>query len=793
MAKRIQNNLLSDTLTGRTGIDVLKDLSDNRTIGKIDYVALQVNQPSLVFKEFITDEEKLAIYDRHETFDSALWSEGDVRLTAVFTSSLQSDETQIYYKNIYKSEDESLGPEFSISYGDYYGYGSTTGSFGDIPTNVYESKAIYSKYQNMLLGSDTELFKFNFPSWSKSFNGLARPYSAGKSINVNLTTYTKESYRSFISNFPLADWKSVSSGYTFTTALREDGTLWAWGSNGEGTLGDGTGNDSRIPVQIGTDSNWVFHTSGASHSFAIKRNGTLWVWGKGSEYRLGTNSTSNVLSPVQITLPFLKTWKHAAAGNGHSLAIDTDGKLWAWGYNTSGQLGLGNTTSPVGVPQQVGTDTNWSKVYTNTHPSGDCFTLVLKENGELYGMGFNENYELGLNDDSSPVVTPTRIGTETYTVVSPTGFGGFGIKSDGSLWKWGYFLGDTELEPVIFQQAGYGWTDVKSSIHSVIGMKSNGSVYTWGDNEFGNLGLGEDSNLTQDTPLFCKIDPLLEEDKIGNRNIISVTTSDYADAGSNNLDIDKQGSFSTILSKYNIDEKYYEESDYIYVININRDRYKDSVKPGTWQLSLIGVDSHNMPLTGSFPTTLIDDSILSNIGVDNRDVYNVYSGSLQDGLYTGSFSVPYGLFYPNQGIIVLNGRSLYSFNSVFTNRSRPYEITPFEKSSNAETLYTSISASMTFDSSSYYFQGASTERIEASYIFVRIKSDEFNYTNNPTYVTGSNGFIHPKYRNNDFGLTYITTIGLYDKDENLVAVAKLSKPIKKTIEREMVIKIRIRY
>jgi hypothetical protein len=100
---------------------------------------------------------------------------------------------------------------------------------------------------------------------------------------------------------------------------------------------------------------------------------------------------------------------------------------------------------------------------------------------------------------------------------------------------------------------------------------------------------------------------------------------------------------------------------------------------------------------------------------------------------------------------------------------------------------------MTFDSSSYYFQGASTERIEASYIFVRIKSDEFNYTNNPTYVTGSNGFIHPKYRNNDFGLTYITTIGLYDKDENLVAVAKLSKPIKKTIEREMVIKIRIRY
>lgn len=786
MAKRIPNNTILDMLTGKSGIDILKDLSDNRNIGKIDYVAMQLSQPSLVFKELITDEEKLMIMDRHETFDKGLWSDNDIRLTELFTSSLQSPETKIYYRDVYKSEDTDLGPEFSISYGDYLGYGSSTGSFGNIPTNVYESKAIYSKYQNLLLGSDKELFKFNFPSWQKDFKYVSRLYSAGKTLNTNLTTYTNDQQYYFVSNFPLADWKSVSCGYTFTTALKEDGTLWAWGSNGSGQLGSGTGLDSRVPVQIGNDNDWVFHTSGPNHSFAIKRNGTLWAWGNGSDKRLGTNSTSNELTPVQITLPFPKTWKYASAGQGHSLAIDTDGKLWGWGYNTSGQLGLGNTTSPVDFPQQIGTDTDWEKVYVSINPSGDCFTLVLKENGELYGMGFNEKFELGLGNNTSPVTSPQRIGTELYTHASPGGSATFAIKDDGTLWRWGTFFNTPEKqEPEKFVDAGNGWVDVKTSLFSAIGTKNNGFIYGWGSNEYGSLGFYS-LNTFEQNPTFCLISPIMEEDKKSNRNIISIQTSDYSadDDGLNRV-----GSFSTVVSKYDFNKSEYEESDFIYVININRDRFKDSLKPGTWQLSLLGLDTTGVPLTGSIPITLIDDSKLSNYDVSKKDVYNVYSGSLEHGFYTGSFSVPYGLFYPNHGIIVLNGKSLYSFGSFYTNR---FPLST-EYISNTDKLFTSISASMYFDDSVYYFQGTSTERIESSYIFVRIKSGEFNYTNNPTYVNQSTGIVKPKYRNNDFGLAYITTIGLYDDSENLVAVAKLSKPIKKTIEKEMVIKIRIRY
>lgn len=790
MAKRrIPNSSISDMLTGKSGIDILKELSDNRNIGKIDYVEMQISQPSLVFKELITDVEKLVIYDRHETFDKGLWSENDVRLTEIYTSSLQSPESKIYYSNVYKSQDTNLGPEFTISYGDYYGYGASTGSFGNIITNVYESKAIYAKYQNLLLGSDKELFKFKFPSWSNPVTGGARILSAGKSISTNLTTYDTEQQLYFVSNFPLSNWKSVSSGYTFTTALKDDGTLWSWGSNGNGELGIGTTDDSKVPVQIGTDNDWVFHSSGAFHSFAIKRNGTLWTWGKGSDYRLGTGDDQNVLSPVQITLPFPKTWKHAAPGQGHSLAVDSDGKLWGWGYNSWGQLGTGDTSNKT-IPTQIGIDTDWATVYTSIEYSGDCFSLALKENGELYGMGYNEKYQLGLGNNTEYIPTPTRITREfendLFVKASAGGKSSIALDFDGYLWNWGTFGLSTiitHIKPNKFSVGGGNWVDVKMSAYNVIGLKSNGSVYTWGENDFGSLGVGDTESYVN-SPKSILVNPFFEEDKKADRpNILSFDTTDY----------DTFGSFSTIVSSYNFNENEYQESDFIYVIGVNRDRFKDSIKPGTWQLSLLPVDKSNRPITGSVPITLIDDSILSNYDTDKKDVYNVYSGSLEDGFYTGSFSVPYGLFYPNHGIIVLNGRSLYSFGSIFTNRSVPTSSGQFEYSSNAETLFTSISASMKYDSSLYYFQGTSTERIESSYIFVRIKSDEFNYTNNPSYVNQTNGIIKPKYRNNDFGLTYITTIGLYDEEENLVAVAKLSKPIKKTIEKEMVIKIRIRY
>lgn len=788
--KRIPNNALSDMLTGKSGIDVLKDLSDNRTIGKIDYVAMQVNQPSLVFKELITDEEKLIILDRHETFDKALWSEGDVRLTEIFTSSLQSPETKIYYREVYKSEDIDLGPEFTISYGDYYGYSASTGSFGSIPTNVYESKAIYSKYQNLLLGSDKEFFKFKFPNWSNPISSGARIFSAGNSLATNLTTYDSEEQVYFVSNFPLSNWKSVSSGYTFTTALKEDGTLWAWGSNGSGQLGNGTTQSSNVPVQIGTDNDWVFHTSGAFHSFGIKRNGTLWTWGKGSDYRLGTGDDVNVLSPVQITLPFPQTWKHVAAGQGHSLAVAGDGTLWAWGYNSVGQLGTGDNNNKL-IPTKIGSDTDWAMVYASISYNGDCFSMALKENGELWGMGANNKHQLGQTLDTSNKSTPIQI-PGTYVKASAGESAAMALDFNSKLWIWGKFNSQLFTDPQEVPGAGSDWIDLKISAFNAIGLKSNGSIYTWGANDFGSLGNGTNDSYT--SPKSVIFNPIMEEDKkVDIKNILSFDTSDYGDYDENTDTYTKYGSFSTIISKYDFNENEYQESDFIYVINVNRDRYKDLIKPGSWQLSLLPVDKYNRPITGSIPITLIDDSQLSNYDVDKKDVYNVYSGSLKDGFYVDSYSVPYGLFYPNQGIIVINGRSIYSFASIFTNRTPPTSSGQFEYSSNADTLFTSISASMKYNPSLYYFQGTSSERIESSYIFVRIKSDEFNYTNNPTYVTQPNGTIHPKYRNNDFGLTYITTIGLYDDEENLVAVAKLSRPIKKTIEKEMVIKIRIRY
>ena len=121
----------------------------------------------------------MVIYDRHEDYDAALWNGLNVKLTSIFTSSLQSPETKIYYRNVYDSMDTSIDPEFTISYGDYYGYGSSTGSFGRILSSVTESKAIYSKYQNLLLGTDENLFKFKRPSWHTESEIYSRVYLTG--------------------------------------------------------------------------------------------------------------------------------------------------------------------------------------------------------------------------------------------------------------------------------------------------------------------------------------------------------------------------------------------------------------------------------------------------------------------------------------------------------------------------------------------------------------------------------------------------------------------------------------
>ena len=130
-------------------------------------------------------------------------------------------------------------------------------------------------------------------------------------------------------------WKVVTAGDYHTLAIKPDGTLWAWGGNGNGQLGDGTNISKCSPVQIGSASDWETIVAGDYHALAIKTDGSLWAWGDNSYGQLGDDTQENKNSPVQIGTA--TDWKSVVAGSLHSLAIKTDGTLWAWGWNGTGQ------------------------------------------------------------------------------------------------------------------------------------------------------------------------------------------------------------------------------------------------------------------------------------------------------------------------------------------------------------------------------------------------------------------------------------------------------------------------
>lgn len=223
-----------------------------------------------------------------------------------------------------------------------------------------------------------------------------------------------------------------------------------------------------------------------------------------------------------------------------------------------------------------------------------------------------------------------------------------------------------------------------------------------------------------------------------------------------------------------------ETSEHIYVINVNRARFKDRMDTKTWQLTISG--------SGTNYITLIDDSSASTTELAQQGgrVFNVRSGSIANGIYT-SDTTPWGLFYPDRGVIVLNGQALDASASFGTQRV-PATGSGFD---NALKLFTSISGAMA-SSVSRSFQGRTSEVISSTYYFVRMFNGEYNYTTNNSFVTGSSGIVKYESMYRD-PKVYVTTVGLYDDNQELLAVAKLSKPVVKSFDRELVIKVKLDY
>ena len=257
----------------------------------------------------------------------------------------------------------------------------------------------------------------------------------GRNQHGQLAQNNKTNYSSPI-QIPGTTWANVSIGgdnYINTVAIKTDGTMWSWGGNGDGNLGINNRTYYSSPVQV-PGTTWKDVSSGADWELATKTDGTAWARGKNSFGYLGLNNTQEKSSPTQIGSN--DNWSYMVAGRPfNSMGVKTDGTLWTWGKGNNGALGH-NNTSTYSSPRQIpGT---WS----NTHPTkltaGFYRGMAIKTDGTLWAWGYQANGELGQNNNTN-YSSPKQVGTDTtWESIDNMNLVTLATKTDGTLWSWGY-------------------------------------------------------------------------------------------------------------------------------------------------------------------------------------------------------------------------------------------------------------------------------------------------------------------------------------------------------------------
>ncbi|OPH61204.1 hypothetical protein BC351_14750 [Paenibacillus ferrarius] len=335
---------------------------------------------------------------------------------------------------------------------------------------------------------------------------------------------------------------SVSAGSSHALALQDDGTVWSIGYNGTGQLGNGTIDSNYVKMikRVNGLSNVKAISAGANHSVALKNDGTVWTWGLNDKGQLGNGSTTTKAAPVQVS--GLSNVKAIVAGDSHNLALKSDGTLWAWGNNDNGQLG-NNATVNQNMPIQVSGITNVKSI-----TAGNSYSTVLKTDGTVWGWGLNYYAQL-----TQPARNPqtikaiTRLASTQLTNIAeiaahgPT-YNTYALTSDGKVYAWGYDshgqLGNgttstvdqdyTRSNPVPAIVAGLPKiVSIDSGYTLVFAVDNTGEVWSWGSNWAGSLGQGINSKM-RSTPakVITKTGTALSNIKqvsTGMNNVIAVT------------------------------------------------------------------------------------------------------------------------------------------------------------------------------------------------------------------------------------------------------------------------------
>jgi hypothetical protein len=293
---------------------------------------------------------------------------------------------------------------------------------------------------------------------------------------------------------------SIDSRLSFTLALDENGSLWAWGSNANRKISKDATARYRAPVRIPLPSPVARFACGNNHVLAVCRDGSLWAWGANDYGQLGQGHTSSVSGAAEITMPsVMGSVVSVGASEASSYAVDAAGKVWAWGYNGQGQLGDDTYTSrntPVAIDTSTGILPIKSIVTSNLH------AMAVAQNGTIWTWGYNGYGQLG-SGNSSSVNKPFKVsmGLLFANSLGAGGYHSLAVSPSGFTWAWGrnsngqLGINSTTSSNVPVQTATVAsWSNIiqvsGGSDHS-LALKSDGSIWSWGSNGSGRLGLGD--------------------------------------------------------------------------------------------------------------------------------------------------------------------------------------------------------------------------------------------------------------------------------------------------------------
>jgi len=379
---------------------------------------------------------------------------------------------------------------------------------------ISENRVTFTPTTNL---SESTIYHLSYPSGCFTNNegtdyvGTAYTFQArtydyqlwmwGRNNNGQLGQNTDGDNRSSPIQVPGTNWRYIANQADIAIAIKTDGSLWSWGNNAYGALGLNQNHDNfkySSPVQVGTDTTWKAGTLQVSYHavYCCKTDGTLWSWGYNSQGQLGQNqpNNTNLSSPTQISGT---TWKRPfTTGTTSAGGIKTDGTLWCWGTNAGGALGQNNRTaysSPVQIP-----GTTWANSNSGTYNS----FIATKTDGTLWALGENAMGVLGQNDlnrRSSPVQIPGTTWSTADGALSGSVKGVAALKTDGTLWTWGYNKdgalghneghagsGNSKSSPV--QVPGTTWDSIRSSHYAQAATKTDGTLWVWGSADYGAGG-----------------------------------------------------------------------------------------------------------------------------------------------------------------------------------------------------------------------------------------------------------------------------------------------------------------